>query len=239
MMNYIEFVKRPFFNEEWSHTYVFRLVGKSITPAYPRLEVLSPGCMLDHLWGSWYTRMPRSNLCQSDQSIWGWEPRHGYWKTCVPHGSKVDSGLRTTALDDCLPSPTSSVFYYMRSVSLKLYIFPILFSTKILTFIHWLNTAAAERKDNSLFISCKRGRRENTEEDQWEACQGSSGHLPCQPCPCRHEWCPGWMSPRVARAMQFLSCLLAQIIFYIQGKGVFPESSNGTTSSLSKSVFWL
>lgn len=110
MMNYIEFVKRPFFNEEWSHTYIFRLVGKSITPAYPRLEVLSPGCMLDHLWGSWYTRMPRSNLCQSDQSIWGWEPRHGYWKTCVPHGSKVDSGLRTTALDDCLPSPTSCIF---------------------------------------------------------------------------------------------------------------------------------
>jgi hypothetical protein len=41
---------------------------------------------------------------------------------------------------------------------------------KVLTFIHWLNTAASERNDNSLFISCTEGGRdrENTEKGQRE-----------------------------------------------------------------------
>lgn len=242
MMNYIEFVKRPFFNEEWSHTYIFRLVGKSITPAYPRLEVLSPGCMLDHLWGSWYTRMPRSNLCQSDQSIWGWEPRHGYWKTCVPHGSKVDSGLRTTALDDCLPSPTSCIFSLLLHavrISKIIYISNPIFNKG--THIYPLVKYSCSGEKGQFLIHFVQEREEREHRGgSVRGMSGSSGHHPCQPCPCRHEWCPGWMSPHVARAMQFLSCLLTQIIFYIQGQGVFPESSNGTTtSSLSKSVFWL
>lgn len=152
---------------------------------------------------------------------------------CVSHGSKVDSGLRTTALDDCLPSPPAafSVFYYMQSVSLKLYIFPIPIFNKG-THIYPLVKYSCSGEKGQFLIHFVQEREER--EHRGGSVRGMSGQLresPCQPCPCRHEWCPGsgWV-PVLLEPCSFFH-VLAQISFYIQGQGVFPESSNETTTS--------
>lgn len=167
--------------------------------------------------------------------------------------SKVQSGPRTIALENCPPSflpATFSVFYCMHSKLLKLYTFPVLNSNKG-THIYPLVKHSCRGEKRQFLICVVPGRegemREDTREETMRsiitvhfcrACTWLPGARPTFPASHANAHLNGCPASWISMSPELHGSFMCSegIILYIQGKEVIPETSNERiTWSSSKS----